>query len=60
MGFIGAKQSVFYHKKGGSFSTEKSVFYHEKGVVLAEKSVFCCKKGVIFKLENKDGYHFFQ
>ncbi len=32
----------------------------KKVLFSAEKSVFCHKKGVIFKLENKDGYHFFQ
>ncbi len=30
-----------------------SVLYHEKEVI------FLPQKGVIFKLENKDGYHFF-
>ncbi len=31
-----------------------------KGLFWVETSVFCHKKGVIFKLENEDGYHFFQ
>ncbi len=35
-------------------------FIMKKGSFGAEKSVFAAKKGVIFKLENKDGYHFFQ
>ncbi len=47
--------------KCGFIWAEKSVFYHNKGVHFGLKSqVFCRKKGVIFKLENKDGYHFFQ
>ncbi len=37
------------------------MFYHEKGVALCWKvKCFAAKRGVIFKLENKDGYHFFQ
>ncbi len=47
-------------QKRGSFWTEKSVLYRKKGVFWAEKPAFCLKRGVIFKLENKDGYHFFQ
>ncbi len=59
-GFIWTEKSVFYRNKGGSFWTEKSVFYCEKGVILSwEVSVLLQKKWVIFKLENKDGYHFF-
>ncbi len=57
-GFIWDEKSPFYCKKGGSFWTEKSVFYRAKGSFWAEKSVFSAKKGVIFKLENKDEYHF--
>ncbi len=59
-GFIWADKSVFYHKKRGSLSTESECFIAKMGSFWAEKSVFCHKKGVIFKLENKDGYHFFQ
>ncbi len=62
----------FTLKNGGSFgmkrqcftTKKKSVFYHEKGVVFELKSQCFVtkkkKKKVIFKLENKDGYHFFQ
>ncbi len=58
--YLGWKVSVLT-QKGGSFWTEKSVFYREKRVVLSRKvSVLPQNKGVIFKLENKDGYHFFQ
>ncbi len=53
------KVSVLYCKKGWSSWTEKSVLSRKRGCQ-AEKSVLCRKKGVIFKLENKDGYHFFQ
>ncbi len=60
-GFIWAKKSVFYRKKGVRFGLKNQCFITKKGSFWAEKSVFCCKKkGVIFKLENKDGYHFFQ
>ncbi len=58
--FIWAEKSVFYFKKGVLFWTEKSGFITKKGLFSAEKSVFCHIKGVIIKLENKDGYHFFQ
>ncbi len=40
---------LIYHKKGGSFWTEKSVFYREKCLFWAEKSVFCHKKGGNFQ-----------
>ncbi len=60
-GLIWAEKSVLYYKKGGSFWSEKSVFYREKEVVLSWKvKWFAAKKGVIFKMETKDGYHFFQ
>ncbi len=60
-GFIWTDKSVFNHKKGGSFWTEMSVLYRKKrgGFELKSQS-FAAKYGVIFKLENKDGYHFFQ
>ncbi len=44
--FILAENSVFYHKKGGPFWTEKSVFYCNKGIVLSWKvSVSPQKRG---------------
>ncbi len=67
--------TVFYREKGGSFGLKSHYFTTKKGVILDWKvSVllrkrghfelkserFATKKGVIFKLENKDGYHFFQ
>ncbi len=57
---FGLKIQCFTAKKGGSFWTETSVFYREKGVVLSWKVSVLLQKGVIFKLENKDGYNFFQ
>ncbi len=46
-------------QKGVHFGLKSQCFIVKKGLFWAEKSVFCHKKGVIFKLENKDGYHFF-
>ncbi len=56
--FIWAEKSVFYHKKGVHFGLKRQCFINKKRSFCSEKSVFCGKKGVIFKLENKDGYHF--
>ncbi len=49
MGFIGAKKSVFYHKRGGSFWTEMSVFYCKKGVVFSWKVSVLLQKGGHFQ-----------
>ncbi len=65
---------VFYREKGGSFGLKSQCFTAKKGFILDWKvrvlsrkrgrfelksQCFAAKKGVIFKLENKDGYHFF-
>ncbi len=52
-GFIWAEKSVFYCKRGVHFGLNIQCF-------IAKRGSFWAKKGVIFKLENKDGYHFFQ
>ncbi len=54
------KSQCFTTKKGVNFGQKSQYFITKKGLFWAKKSVFCCKKGVIFKLENKHGYHFFQ
>ncbi len=69
---LGWKVSVLLQKRG-SVWTEKSVlsrqrgyfwwpvFYREKGSSFRlESQCLAVKKEVIFKLEHKDGYHFFQ
>ncbi len=49
MVFIGAKKSVFYHKKGGSFWTEKSSVLLQQGVVLSWKVSVLLQKGGHFQ-----------
>ncbi len=48
-----------YAKKGVHFGLKFQCFTMKKGSFWAEKAVLCHEKGVIFKLENKDGHHFF-
>ncbi len=59
-GSFGLKSQCFTAKKEVNFGLKSQCFIAKKGSFWAEKSVFCSKKGVIFKLENKDGYHLFQ
>ncbi len=55
---LGWKVSVLPEKRG-SFWTEKCVLSW-KSVLLSWKVSVLQQKGDLFKLENKDGYHFFQ
>ncbi len=48
---------MFYHKKGVHFELKSQCF---RGHFELKSQCFAAKKGVIFKLENKDGYHLFQ
>ncbi len=57
---LGWKVKCFTAKMGVHFGLKSQVFYCLKGVVLRRKVCFTAKKGDIFKLENKDGYHYFQ
>ncbi len=57
---LGWQVSVLPQKRGFILNWKVSVLSRKRGCRWAEKSVFCHKKGVIFKLENKDGYQFFQ
>ncbi len=59
-GTFGLKSQCLSTKKGVNFGLKCQCYITKKGSFWAEKSVFCHKKGVIFKLQNKDGYHFFQ
>ncbi len=51
---------VLLQKGGVHFGLKSLCFITKKGSFWAESQCFAAKKGVIFKLENKDGYHFFQ
>ncbi len=57
--FIWAEKSVFYYTKGVHFGQKSQCFIMRNGSFWAEKSVLP-QKVVIFKLESKDGYHFFK
>ncbi len=61
MGFILPEKLVFYRKRKEFILDWKVSVLSRKGAVLRLKSqCFAAKKGVIFKLENKDEYYFFQ
>ncbi len=47
-------------KKGVHLGWEVSILSRKRGQFDLKSQCFATKKGVIFKLENKDGYHFFQ
>ncbi len=53
------KVSVLPQKRGFILDWKVSVLLRKRGR-FELKSLFCFKKGGNFKLENKDGYHFFQ
>ncbi len=57
--FIWAEKAVFYHKKGGSFSTEKLVFYRKKVFVLSWKvTVLPQKRGSFSNWRTRMGTTF--
>ncbi len=58
--FIWAEKSVFYYKKGVYFGLKSQCFIAKRFLFELKSQRFAPKKGVIFKLENKDGYHFLQ
>ncbi len=57
---LGWKVSVLPQKKGFILDWQVSVLSQKRGCFELKGQCFATKKGVIFKLENKDGYHFFQ
>ncbi len=59
-GSFGLKSQYFIVKKVIHFGLKIQCFIAKKRLFGFEKSVFCRKKGGIFKLKNKDGYHFLQ
>ncbi len=59
-GFIWAEKSVFYCQKGVHFGLTSQCFISKRGCFELKSQCFATKKGDIFKLENKNGYHFFQ
>ncbi len=58
--YLGWKVSVLPQKRGFILDWKVSVLSWKGGCFELKSQVFCCKKEVIFKLKNKDGYHFFQ
>ncbi len=57
---LGWKVSVLPQKRGFILDWKVSVLSWKRGCFELKSQCFDPKKGVIFKLENKDGYHFFQ
>ncbi len=57
---LGWKVSVLPQKRGLILDWRVSVLLRKRGRFKPKSQCFAIKKGVIFKLENKDGYHFFQ
>ncbi len=58
-GFIWAEKSLFNAKKGFILDWKVSILSWKRGRFELKSQCFEAKKGGIFKLENKDGYHFF-
>ncbi len=52
--------TVLPQKRGFILDYKVSVLSRKRGRFELKSQCFAAKKGVIFKLENKDGYHFFQ
>ncbi len=57
---LGWKVSVLLQKRGFILDWKVSVLLRKSGNFELKSQCFATKKGVIFKLENKDGYHFVQ
>ncbi len=59
-GSFGLTNQCFTTRKGVHFGLKSLCFTAKKWLFELKSPCFAAKKEVIFKLEKKDGYHFFQ